>query len=456
MKRLSQGHVEEILHGSLPKALVSIAVPVMLSSFLQTVYNLTDTYWLARIGTEQLAAINLVTPVQNMVLGFGSGVTVAGTVMLSQCIGAGAWDRARRVACQIYTCAMVFACVCAALLALFTPALVGWMGAVDGVKRYGVTYLRLVVLDMPLLYTINIYQATRQSQGDTVRPLVLNLAGVAVNMVLDPLLIVHFGLDAAGAALATVLAKVLPAGIALFLLTRPHEALRLERGKMRPEKALLKDVLRIGLPTALGGSAMQLGFMLMSRTVFAYGANAMAAYGIGNKINGLISLPSMGIGSAVSTMVGQNLGAGQMERAKKSYRLGMGSAVIFLLVGGLILSRMSVATAIVRLISTDEAVAPLAAEYLSIMAFWCWTNGIHDATCGLFQGAGHTEVTMAVNAARLWLFRFATLFVCQSLLHMGVASVWYAVAVSNALSALTLAILYRTNLWQTSRFQTQA
>ncbi|MDE6664564.1 MAG: MATE family efflux transporter, partial [Lachnospiraceae bacterium] len=212
-----------------------------------------------------------------------------------------------------------------------------------------------------------------------------------------------------------------------------------------------KNILVVGLPTAIGGSTMQFGFLLMTRNVLKYGTQAMAAYGIGNKINGLITLPTNGIGSAVATIVGQNVGAEQYERAEEGYRLSMKISVVFLFVGGMILSRMPISTAIVKIFSDDEQVIAMAAEFLSIMAFWCFANGVYNSSMGLFQGSGHTEVTMIIDAARLWVFRFATLFICEEWLHMGVRSVWYSVVVSNGVSAILLYIVYRTNYWKKKR-----
>ena len=104
-----------------------------------------------------------------------------------------------------------------------------------------------------------------------------------------------------------------------------------------------------------------------------------------------------------------------------------------------------------KLFSTDEEVIAMAADFLSIMALWCFTNGVYNSTSGLFQGSGHTEVTMAVDATRLWVFRFATLYVCENWLHMGVRSIWYSVVVSNALSSVILYVVYRTGLWKKKR-----
>ena len=310
-----------------------------------------------------------------------------------------------------------------------------------------------MVLDMPFLFTINMFTALNQAQGDTVKPMLLNLVGIILNMILDPLLMVVFKLGISGAALATLSAKLPSAAIALFSLLRKENNLHLDYKDFRFEKDKLRDILRIGLPTAIGGSTMQFGFLLMSRNVYKYGTEAMAAYGIGNKVNSLITLPSNGMGSAAATIVGQNMGAGQVDRAKKGYILSRNICVVFLFAGGMILSRMPVSRAIVGIFNNDEQVVAMAADFLSIMAFWCWTNGIYNATSGLFQGTGHTEVTMIVDAARLWVFRFMTLFFCESVFHMGVRSVWYSVVVSNAISSFILYVVYRTDIWKKSKIK---
>jgi Na+-driven multidrug efflux pump len=174
----------------------------------------------------------------------------------------------------------------------------------------------------------------------------------------------------------------------------------------------------------------------------------MAAYGIGNKVNSLITLPSNGVGSAVATIVGQNVGANQYDRAKEGYKLSMKISIAFLFIGGMILSRMPISTAIVGIFSSDSEVVAMAADFLSIMAFWCWTNGIYNSTSGLFQGTGHTEVTMVIDATRLWIFRFLTLFICEVIFKMGVRSIWYCVVVSNGISAGLLFLLYKMNIWR--------
>lgn len=439
---------ELILNGNLLTAILTLAIPIVLNSFIQTMYNLTDTFWVGKLGTDEMSGITIVSPMQNIILNFGMGITTAGSILISQYLGAREDKQANIMARHIYLCSMIFAILCASLCFLFTPQIVTWLGAEGNVYQYGLTYLRIVVLDVPFLFTVNMFQSVYQSQGDTFKPMLLNLAGVLINMVLDPVMMFVLNLGVAGAALATLLSKIPIAIVALFLLTGKNRLINLNYKGFRFEGEKLIDIARIGLPTAIGGSTMQFGFLLMTRNVLKYGSIATAAYGIGNKINGLITLPSNAMGSAVATIVGQNFGAKQYDRAKDGYQLSRNISVVFLFVGGMILSRPFIATPIVDIFSDDPEVIGHASTFLSIMAFCCWTNGIYNSTMGLFQGSGHTIITMIVDASRLWVFRFLTLWFCESILHFGVESVWYSVVVSNAISAFILYILFRANIWR--------
>lgn len=439
---------EEMLNGNLAKVFAKLAIPIVANTFIQTMYNLTDTYWLGKMGEEHQAAITLVSPVQNIIVNFGSGIVVAGSILISQYLGARKEDDAKKMASHIFTCSMIFSVICSLLCFLATPAIVNWLGAENVVKNYSTTYLRIVMLDMPFLFMINIFQAVNQSQGNTVRPMLLNTLGVIFNMILDPLFMFTFGWGIAGAALATLLAKVPCAIIAFISLSNKNNPIYITLKKFKFDKNMVLSIIKLGIPTALGSSTMQFGFLLMGKSVVKYGTVATAAYGIGNKVNGLVTLPSNAMGSATATIVGINFGARQYDRADKAYRLSRNVSVIFLFIGGMILSRNAVSTAIVGVFSNSDEVVVKAAEFLAILSFYCWTNGIYNSTMGLFQGSGHTMITMAVDATRLWVFRFATLFICESILHMGLQSIWYSVVISNGLSAFILYILYRTKVWR--------
>lgn len=437
-----------ILSGNLLQAILFLAIPIIINSFLQTMYNLTDTFWLGKIGTNSMAAITLVTPIQNIIINFGQGLTVAGSILISQFVGARDDKSAKVMANHVFFCSMIFSFLCAIVCLIASGGIIAWLGAEGEIFNFSCIYLRIIIIDMPFLFLINLYTAVNQAQGNTLKPMYLNFLGICINMVLDPLFLMVFKWGIAGAALATLFSKLPCAVIALKALLNKNNTLHISIKGFKLEADKIKKIIKIGLPTAIGGSTMQFGFLLMSKNVLKYGSIAVAAYGIGNKVNSIITMPSNAMGSATSTIVGQNIGAGQYERAEKAYKLARNAIVVFLFIGGIIFSRDIVSSSIVKIFSTDPEVVRLGADFLSIMAICCWTNGIHNTTNGLFQGSGHTMVTMLNDASRLWIFRFATLFVCESLFHMGVRSIWFSVVVSNALSALVLWVLYLLGIWK--------
>ncbi len=437
-----------MLRGNIVKAILILAIPIVINNFIHTMYNLTDSYWLGLISPEHQAAITLVSPIQGVIVNFGQGITVAGSVLIAQYVGARDLKNAGQMAAQILMCSIIFSVFCVVMCILLTPFIVGWLGAVNSVFDYSVTYLRIAILNMPFLFIMNIFTAVNQSQGDTVKPMLLNLSGIILNMILDPLFLKVFGWGVAGVAMATFLSTVPCAAVAYISLMNKKNALSVSFKGFKFDKGKLKKIVKIGLPTAVGGSTMQFGFLLMSKNVLEYGDLAVAAYGIGNRINGIISMPSTATGSAVATIVGQNIGAGQIERAEYAYKVARRMIVIFLFIGGMILSSSPVSGAIVGIFSNNSQVIAWAADFLSIMAFCCFTNGIHDTTKGLFQGSGHTLILMCIDAARLWIFRFATIYIGREWFGLDVECIWYSVVVSNAISALILWILYKFKVWK--------
>lgn len=437
-----------ILRGSIFKALLMLAIPIIMTNFLQHMYNLTDTYWLGKIGRDPLAAISLVTPIQSTMMSFGQGITMAGTILMSQYIGANKKIGAKIMANQIFTGAMIFSIVSSSILFIFVPSITAWMGASGDLASMGNLYLRIVIIDAPLLFMINIFGAVNQSQGNTIYPMLLNLLGIVINMILDPLFIMVFNWGIGGAAIATLGAKIPSAIIAMKYLCNQKNPIHLELRRMKPRLEYMKKILTIGLPTAIGNSAMQFGFVLMSKNVLVFGNSAMAAYGVGNRINGIITLPANALGAATSTIVGQNLGAGQIKRAEKGYKWAVGCGMSFLFVAGMILARPPVSRAIAMILTNDSEVIPMAVDFVSIMATWCFTNALYSCTMSLLNAAGRTKITMLVEASRLWVFRFATIWFCQRILNMGVESVWYSVVVSNGISAIILLMIYFSRIWE--------
>ena len=164
-KPISEDKRNMILNGNLFHAILMLAIPVMINSFIQSMYNLTDTFWLGRIGTENQSAITLVSPFQNILINFGNGITTAGAILISQYLGAREDEQANSMANHICLTSLAFSVLCALICWLVSPGLVKWLGAEGSIYKYGLTYIRIVVLDLPFLFTINLFTSVKQSQG---------------------------------------------------------------------------------------------------------------------------------------------------------------------------------------------------------------------------------------------------------------------------------------------------
>lgn len=247
-KPISEDKRNMILNGNLFHAILMLAIPVMINSFIQSMYNLTDTFWLGRIGTENQSAITLVSPFQNILINFGNGITTAGAILISQYLGARQDKQANSMADHIAVVSLGFSVLCAFICWLVSPGLVKWLGAEGIIYSYGLTYIRIVVLDLPFLFSINLYTSVKQAQGDTVKPMFLNMLGVAINLILDPLFLIVFKWGIGGAAFATLLAKVPCAVIALITLTRPGQLVRINFKNFQFDKGMVGSIVKIGLP----------------------------------------------------------------------------------------------------------------------------------------------------------------------------------------------------------------
>ncbi len=424
--------------------IITLALPITATSFIQTLYNLVDTYWLGRLGTNELAAINLVTPIQQTIISFGSGITIAGAILLSQNIGANKIKTANKIAGQIFSFSLLFALLSCFIITLFSTNILLWLGTNDALFDYSKTYLILILLGMPFLYSLNIYTAINQSQGESFYPMLINLLGTIINIILDPLLIITFDLGVFGAGIATLLAKGSCSIIAIIIMFKSKKEVKLKNKNLKLEKQILSKIIKLGIPLSIGNSAMQFGFILMSKIVLVYGATAMAAYGIGNKINGLISLPVQGISSALSTVVGQYAGKNNKVKIEKSYILARRICFIFLVIGGVILSRDFVSKAIVSIFTKDPQVIKMGSEFLAILAIFCFTNAIHNTTKAVFNGEGYTKIAVFTDILRIWIFRFASIYILERFFNLGVKSIWYSIVISNGLSALLSLIIYLT------------
>lgn len=439
---------DKILKGNIRKVLISLALPVVLANAIQTIYQVVDTYWVSRLaeGDISVAAINFVWPMIFVIMALGIGINIAGTSIISQFIGLNKEKEATKVAGQLVSFSFFFSIVLAMVGLLFGKQLMALLGAQGLILTYGWQYLEAIFLGMPTLFVFFAFQSIKQGQGDTVTPMILSGVSVILNIFLDPLFMFTFGMGIAGAAWATVLARALSALAGLYLLFFKQDGLAPQFRDLRFNARILRDIIKIGLPAGLGQSVEGLGFMILSAFVLSFGEFTVTAFGIGNTINSLILMPAMGIGAALATVVGQNLGAAQPDRAAKAVWESMRLSVSMLAVGGVIMC--IIAPYIVRIFSQEPIVLEQGTYFLRLISISIPLMGVFESFLGCFQGSGHTVMAMMMTSGRLWVLRIPLVLIFKHFTTLAEKSVWYAMVLSNLLIGVFGLILFLGGRWR--------
>ena len=424
---------DAILQGPIAGALLRLAGPVVLANVLQTVYQLTDTFWVGRLGAVAVAAVSFSFPVVFLFIAVGGGVTIAGTILVAQAEGRGDARQVDYVAAQTYAIVGVLAVVLSAAgYALAEPAL-RLMGADAEVLPPATEYLQITYLGLAFVYGYFVFQALLRGVRTSPTPLLVVLGTVLLNFVLDPLFILGWGpvpaLGVAGAAAATVGTQGVAAAVGAWLLFSGRRPIRVRWGDLRPDWALARRIVRLGFPASVEQGMRALGLTVLVTLVAGFGSGAVAAYGVGTRIFSFVLIPALGLGMATSTVVGQNVGAGQRLRARKTAAIGAWIAFGTMTAAGLLAFAFA-RPLVAAFVPTEPAVIERGARFLRIMAPTWGFIGAQVVIGGGFSGAGRTYVSMILAIASLWVLRFPVAWLLSERFGLGVDGVWWAFPVS--------------------------
>ncbi len=431
-------------------AILRIAAPAMAGSLVETLYNLTDAFFLGKLGSAEISAPSVSTSLVFFLIIFATGLSGAGTTLIAQVKGRGDPDRMNFYANQT---AVILAAASVLLtlsgLALARPILV-LLNTPPEVLGPALTYLRVILGGLPFMFAYFLLQATFSAVGDTLTPLRVHLTAVLVNLVLDPLLIFGLGpipaLSVAGAAIATVASQGLGAFLSLRILIRGRGALRLRRSLLRPDPKAAALILRIGLPSSVGQALSALGFTVLQGVVNLFGTGAIAAFGVGNRLIGLFDLPAHGLSVATTALVGQALGSRDEARASRVVRSAL--LLCLVLVGVPLAGSVAFGGHLVRLFVADPEAVAIGDVMFKVVApsvlFFC----LYLVLTGAFQGAGDTRIIMVLSIVRLWVVRVPLAYALAFLAGMGPLSIWIAMFASNLSTALAGFAWFRGGRWR--------
>ncbi len=439
---------EMILGGNLYKILLVLAFPIMINSLIQTLYSLVDGVWVSKISSVHFAATAFVFPVNFLVISVGIGIFVAGMAILSQMVGAGEEEKAREYTAQFIGISLVTSLIFTLIGVIFTPTIVKLMGASGDIARHGTTYLRITFLEIPFIFLFFNINAIKSAQGDTLTPTILSSLSVILNIILDPIFIFTLNMGIGGAAWATVVSRAALMSYGLKVIFSPKNKLRPDFSNFKFNPLIIKEIIKIGLPATMGQAGAAAGFIILNGFVVSYGTSTMAAFGMVNRIIALIQQPAMAIGSALTAVIGQNIGAKNFPRVYESFKKASLLSLSVGLVGGVLLIVFSNSIINFFIKSKDDpSVISQAIVYLKYIAFSMHLMGMFSVFQGIFQGSGHTKYSMYMEIGRLWLVRLPLILVFMYFTNFGSLGIWFSMSFSNLLVVLYGYYIYKEGTW---------
>ncbi len=438
---------------SLSKKILSLSWPILVTQLLNMLYNLADAFWIGNMeGAASVAAIQISWPVFGVIIAVGFGFSAAAVALISQYSGAAMDDRAGYAASQIIG-VMLLLSLCFALLGFFsTPFLISLLGAEEVVTERAIEYISIIFLGLPFIFLTMSCDGIFRGRSRMVLSMSIMGASVIINIILDPLFIAGYSfipaMGISGAAIATVISYIPPTLISLWILNSGRTGIRIKSREMKPDPTETKKILRIGLPAIIGHGGSSIGFFLMMYIVAMVPEStiALAGYGIGDRLMSMITMFSVGIAAACTTMVGEALGredVGYAEKVvKRSLEIAFSISCILALVA--FLFRFEFVGFFIR----DEAVIKEGSSFIALFAFGMPFFTVFSIANGAFAGSGHNVPAMMTELARLIFVRVPLSYGLGIFMGIGSNGIWLGMAMSNVVAALMGVALLSTDGWK--------
>lgn len=469
----------DLTTGNLLRNLVRLALPIMASNLVQTLYTVTDAFWLGKLAVGArgaVAAVGISFPLIFFLQSFGFGFVVSGNTLIAQYKGAGLTDNIRKVTGQYVLIMLVVASFfLIGSLSLIENILI-WLRTPAEIMDVTRDYMSIIIPAQVFMFIFIGIQSFYHGVGDTIIPMRIQMISVGLNLIIDPLMI--FGIwifpemGVIGAAYATLFARFLAAAMAIASLATIHKELLPSLKDIVPDYKMLKKIISISIPASFGQSMTSFGFVVLQGFVNGYGTVVISTHVLSMRIQSLFMMPAMGLSTALSAVIGQNLGAREVQRAKESVGVALKLVLSIMAVGGAIIFFFG--GIIIKVFIDDPAVIELGAQVMKITCFTSTVFSIIFVFMGVFNGSGHTKSTMVINIARLWLFRIPLVFILSGAIMnfwifgkpplSGVFTIlayplrekpffalWYSILVSNIISATWAYIIYRKGKWQKAK-----
>ncbi|WP_276299508.1 MATE family efflux transporter [Halorussus lipolyticus] len=440
---------EQITDGSLVRSLLLLAAPLVVQNLVQAAQQIIDTFWVGQLGGDAVAAVGLNFPVIALIYSVVVVVFTGTQVVVSQRAGADDLEGGRKATFHALTLAFVVGVVLGAIFVTGSDTIVDVVitGKGESVTALAAAYLGTYMFGLPTSMMSDALEGGFVGWGDSRAAMYINVTAVVVNIVLDPFLILGWGpfpdLGVRGAALATAIGYSIGFLLALGMFLRGRDGFVLTREAIGFDPSEYREILDIGLPTGAQTVVAQSVRVLIVALVSAVGgAPALAAYTLGARIASLAFIPAQGLSGAAQSVIGQNLGAGNPNRARRTTWVGAAIAAVGLTLLGVV--QWTVPSLLVEVFVPDMTAegTRLAVNYLQILVLGYWGLGAMYVFDAGFNGAGRTKVSMVAGLLKYWAVRFPIAAVGALWLDYGIDAVFWAVTISNVVGAVGAGFYY--------------
>jgi putative MATE family efflux protein len=442
-----------LTEGSLLRALHRLAMPMLIGAVLSNLQSVINLFWVGRLGVNAIAAVAVGGTVLMLLFPALMGLSTGTVALVARAIGGGRRAEASAAAGQSLLLALIFGGLSGAVGWHYADTFARLLGVGAAVLPDAEAYLRINMVFSFTLYLQVIGAAALQGAGDTRTPMWAGIIENILNIVLDPLLIYGLGpfprLGVAGAAWASMLAQTVAAALVVRGLFAERAAVRIGWKEWRPNLALAWRILRIGLP----GSGQMLTRSLMGavlmRVVAGCGTTALAAYGIGLRIHMIVLMPAFALGGAAATLVGQNLGAGQPERARRAAWLATGADLLFMV--GAIGVMTIFAPHLMRLFNHDPEVIQIGVSYMRTVSPFYVFAALGIVLGRGLNGAGDTLGPMLCTVLALWGLQVPLAIWLAKVVTPATDGIWWAIGLASLAHGLLITIWFQSGRWKTRK-----
>ncbi|HLW30121.1 MAG TPA: MATE family efflux transporter [Brumimicrobium sp.] len=448
MKQLKERNLTE---GSILSTLINLSVPIILANVLQSMYQFIDTFWLGRLGVNAVAAVSLSFPLLFLILSLGSGLTLAGSVIVAQAKGARNQKNVNYSSSQTVFVIFFVSILLSIVIFFVAEPLMRLIGAGPEILTDSVTYFKYSSFGFMFLFMFFVFQSLMRGIGNVWLPMYIVLGTVLLNLVLDPLFIFGFGsfegMGVAGAAIASVITQGISAVIGIVILLKGKRGIKIKFSQMKWDFSWTKKMFALGIPSSLEQSTRAGAMTMLVVLVTSFGSEVVAAYGIGVRILSLVVIPALGFSIATTTLVGQNVGAKQIKRAEQVGDLSAKIAFFGLTgIGVLLFVFAEPITAF--FVPNDPQVIKDGALFIKIMAPSFGLLGLQQVLNGVFNGAGFTQVSLLISIFGLWMIRFPIAYLLSNNTTLDEVGMWWSFPISNFMAAAVGFIYYKTGHWK--------